>query len=169
MEPDRRVVVTEMHHNIMDIFVAQGVRPAVSTRQVTGREQHNLVELADPNRARDFDVTGGEARGRIKRRRGRKDFNAYLLAGCETENVSQTLVALFQHFTEVRYQRGIFLRVKQDAKMRRLQGLERGGTLDGRGHKLTVGLDTRVRGDLEQTLKSLQGFRITSQLKQCLP
>src|SRR5262249_17184161 len=126
-----------MHDNIVDIFVAQGVRPAVSARQVAGREQHNLVKLADTNRSGDLDVTGREARGRVKRCRSRKDFDTYLLGGGEAKNISQTLVTLFQHLTEVGDERSVLLRVKQDEKMGCLHGLERGGTLDGRRHELT--------------------------------
>ena len=85
MQPDRGVIVAEMHHNVMNVLVAQRICPAISARQVAWRQQHDLIELADTNRTGNFDITGREARGRVKRRRGRKDFDADLLCGCETK------------------------------------------------------------------------------------
>src|SRR5262249_52961574 len=70
---------------------------------------------------------------------------------------------------EVGDQRRILRRIEGDTKMGCLYGLERGGTLDGRGHKFAVGLYTWVWGNLQQAFKRLQGFRITPQFKQRLP
>ncbi len=77
-EPDRRAVGAQAHRQRAQVLAVQGVAPGVAAREQPRREQHNLVEGADPHGAGGLDLLPGEAGELLEILRGRGDLDAHL-------------------------------------------------------------------------------------------
>src|ERR1051325_6670952 len=79
VEPDRRLVVARADDHVVNVFMAQGIEPAVALEQHTRRDDHHLVELADADGAGLFDVASRQRRDAVEGERVGGDLDAHFL------------------------------------------------------------------------------------------
>ena len=140
VQPDGDAVPHRLLHNVVHVFVAHRVAPAVALRGAARRGHHQLVVLAERDRTGRFDGLGRERRDLRQHRGATEELHPNRLRRPVAEVVAELVVGPLERLIEEGEQRGVFDGVVIDLEVTVARPIDRElrGRLDGGGEQVAV-------------------------------